>query len=171
MVLVSLFTSSLTLYSTTCAMGCIQNKGAVHAYYEPNGELVQFTYPSSHNPNDELVFVSSQDTKQFQPMDECYVLSAAWLAKWLDFAMKKKPLMPGPIPNNTLLNFDNTLLPNVKPKVDYRPVNKAVWEYLFKLYGGGPVITFKSKNVYIRYIFINNPCKFNLWCSSSWIGI
>jgi hypothetical protein len=35
------------------------------------------------------------------------------------------------------------LRPDAKPKIHFRPVNKLVWEYLFKLYGGGPVITFK----------------------------
>ncbi len=125
-------------------MGCLQTKNAIHAYYEPNGELIQFVHPKTHNPNDELVFVSSQDTKQFKPEDECYILSAKWLSRWLEFAMKKNKDGPGLITNNFLLNVDDKILPDIKPKDDYRPVNKFVWEYLFKLYGGGPVITFKG---------------------------
>ncbi len=56
-----------------------------------------------HHAKEELVFVSSQDTKQFHPEDECYVISAKWLERWLLFAMRKKKLLPGLISNNTLL--------------------------------------------------------------------
>ncbi len=35
------------------------------------------------------------------------------------------------------------LRPDVKAIVHYRQVNKRVWEFLFKMYGGGPVVTFK----------------------------
>ncbi len=126
-------------------MGCLQAKGIVHAYYEPNGELIQFNQPKIHKAKEELVFVSSQDTKQFNAEDECYVISAKWLARWLEFAMRKKKNLPGSISNHVLLSASgDTIEQYLKPKDDYRPVNKAVWEYLFKLYGGGPVITFKG---------------------------
>ncbi len=127
-------------------MGCLQAKGIVHAYYDPSGELIRYNKPQIHHAKEELVFVSSQDTKQFHPEDECYVISAKWLERWLLFAMRKKKLLPGFISNNTLLSASgDTVAEDLKPKDDYRPVNKAVWEYLFQLYGGGPVITFKGR--------------------------
>ena len=45
--------------------------------------------------------------------------------------------------SNTVRKRGPHLRPDAKPKQHFRPVNKLVWEYLFKLYGGGPVITFK----------------------------
>ena len=43
------------------------------------------------------------------------------------------------------------LRPNAKPKKDFRPINKSVWEFFFHLYGGGPVITLKGKAILTSY--------------------
>lgn len=136
-------------------MGCIQGRRVIHAYYEPNGDLVQFQHPKNHRPSDEFKFVSSQDSNHFQALDDCYIISAPWLTEWLEFALKKNRKWPGPISNKRLLNFDNTFQTDLKPKDDYRPINQAVWEYLFKLYGGGPVIYFKGQ--ILRHTFSIRP--------------
>jgi hypothetical protein len=132
-------------------MGCLQSAPTLHAYYSPNGQLIVYTPPKKkHKARKEYEFVSSQDAKRFYPNDECYLLSAIWHETWINFAMKKTKIVPGAINNNILLDSTrDCLLKTAKPKKDFRPINKAVWEYFFQLYGGGPVIAFNGILYYI----------------------
>jgi hypothetical protein len=127
-------------------MGCLKQSRPVHAYYAPTGELLEFSYPEHHHAKKELKFVSDNDTTRFNENDDCYVVSTVWHTEWLDFATKQTTVHPGPIDNDRLLdpNNKNIAAKGLKHKKDFRPISKAVWEYLFKLYGGGPVILFKG---------------------------
>ncbi len=127
-------------------MGCLKQSRPVHAYYAPTGELIEFSYPEHHHAKKELKFVSDNDTTRFNENDDCYVVSTVWHTEWLDFATKQTTVHPGPIDNERLLdpNNRNIAAKGLKHKKDFRPISKAVWEYLFKLYGGGPVILFKG---------------------------
>lgn len=127
-------------------MGCIQGKAhGIHAYYDPTGRLVTFEHPKKHSPKRELTYVSTNDSTKFNAEDECFIISTIWHTEWIDFVMKKTSKPPGEITNTLLLQDKDNLRPGLKPRKDYRPINKLVWEFLFRLYGGGPVITFKGK--------------------------
>jgi hypothetical protein len=129
-------------------MGCCQSEPPVQAYYEPTGELVQYENPKKHSPKQELAFVSANDQTRFSPSMDCYVISAHWHSLWLDFATKIRKDPPPPVDNHVLLdpvNNDKTLKNGLKHKKDFRPISKAVWQYYFKKYGGGPVILFQGE--------------------------
>jgi hypothetical protein len=136
-------------------MGCLQSNdkiGIQHAYVAPGDDekmIISFQSPKTHNPKEELAFVSGQDQKRFNIGDECYLIQAEWLQQWLDFATGKS-FPPGSISNKSLLNgVGDSTNPSLIPKRDYRPVSKLVWEYLFKLYGGGPVVTLRGKFCFV----------------------
>eukprot|EP01038_Epipyxis_sp_PR26KG_P006562 gene6562-9019_t len=126
-------------------MGCCASKIIVHAYYEPSkGKLIQFNPPLNHNGGVELRFVSSHDKYIFQPGDDCYLILAAWLSAWLEFAMGKSKFVPGEINNYLLVDANKEhVVSSVRTKKDYRTIKKEVWEYLFERYGGGPAIYLK----------------------------
>jgi hypothetical protein len=125
-------------------MGCVQSAPGLHAYYSPTGLLISYERPKKHSARREYQYVSSQDAKRFQADDDCYLLCISWHKAWLNYALKRTKVVPRMIENYTLLDGKREQLrTNVMPKKDFRPINKAVWEYLFHQYGGGPVITFK----------------------------
>eukprot|EP01031_Cornospumella_fuschlensis_P039380 gene39380-47936_t len=125
-------------------MGCAASSTGLHAYYAPSGELVSYERPKKHSSRREYDFVSVQDAKRFGENDECYLLCTIWHEMWLNFVLKKTKRAPGLIDNYVLLDARRERLrPNVKPKKDFRPINKSVWEFFFHLYGGGPVITLR----------------------------
>jgi len=129
--------------------GCCQSKPSLHAYYEPeNGMLVTFDRPEKHFPKKELNYVTDHDSARFKAKQYCYLISTEWHTKWYDFATKASTSTPPAINNIHLLNeHQESLLPHLKLKRDFRPINQAVWEYLFRLYGGGPAIVFQGKTI------------------------
>lgn len=129
-------------------MGSCLSKPGPFKYYNSDGELVSFDSSVSYTtPYSEYAFVSISDSVRFFAGTECYMVNAKWLGNWLQYAMKKDSKRPGNINNDCLLNRSkDRILPNVKAKIHFRPVNKKVWEFLFKLYGGGPVISFKGSS-------------------------
>lgn len=143
-------------------MGCTESKRPVHAYYEPDGgALISFEYPKKHSPKRELVFVSTYDAKLFRAQELCYVVSSAWHTYWLDFATRASTQIPPEINNHSLLDGDGRIRTDLKHRKHYRAINKIVWDYYFKLYGGGPVICFKvpagfAKEEYERSTWIKH---------------
>lgn len=136
-------------------MGTYLNKPPpIHAYYDPDGSLVTFTHPKSHNAKKEFVFVSTYDAKKFNPDDICYVISASWHSTWINYSVSKNiSQSPGEIDNMSLLAdpIDRRLRSDLKFKKHYRAINRVVWEFYFRIYGGGPVIYFKVPAGYAEH--------------------
>ena len=111
-------------------------------YYSPddNSELVEHVMnPQSimnHDPK-ELDSITRVDVHAFFPHDICYLISAAWMATWLEFVKGQCP-PPGPVNNRFLISLSATRQP--LPKLDFKLVSAGVWEFIYKLYGGGPVM-------------------------------
>lgn len=129
-------------------MGCSNSKPVVHAYYDPDGSLVTFEHPKKHSPKRELVCVSTHDAKKFRAQDFCYVVSSAWHAYWIDFATRQSKQIPPEVDNNCLLDGDQHIRRDLKHRKHFRAISRPVWEYYFKLYGGGPVIYFRVPGGY-----------------------
>ena len=136
-------------------MGCLNSKESIHGYYNASGVLVRFSKPASHHSKNEFEFVTQEDSAKFSPNEECYLVHALWLQSWLDYAMEKRTHPPNAISNIELLDSEGVnLRRNLKPKVDFRPVNRLVWEFLFRLYGGGPVIVFPGKVLVLKIVLL-----------------
>jgi hypothetical protein len=134
-------------------MGCNNSSVAIihdplDAYYEPNGNLIRNKLVTYHNSAEELKFISVRDSRGYNIDDDCYIISSEWLSSWLDFAMEKSSKSPGRISNELLLTNLKVFDVSVKPKKDFKPIHRDIWEYFFILYGGGPVFTFKGRNAF-----------------------
>ena len=96
------------------------------------------------------------------PGEYWYLISTPWLLAWLKFASANKgetgvpaPL-PGPIDNSVLLmsgsktgpTCGGDAVPGLERVRDYRGVNRRVWDTLVRFYGGGPVISRPSVDIY-----------------------
>ena len=77
-----------------------------------------------------------------------YLICSDWLRRWHAFKAGGEP--PGPITNDRLVLPDGTPRENLRKALDYRGVNGDVWNYLFTIYGGGPVIQREVIDVYAR---------------------
>lgn len=151
-------------------MGCCESKDTLYAYYNPSSALIKYNNPTGgHHCKNEFSFVTQEDSSKFAPNDECYIVHSGWLQEWLDFAMEKKIDPPKGISNRLLLDERGVgLKSNMKAKYDFRPINRLVWEFLFRLYGGGPVIVFRvpeglpvdaySKGSWIKKVNIKSNC-------------
>jgi hypothetical protein len=146
-------------------MGCCssaQEKNIEPLYYcNHSGKLITYTPIEVHSRKDELSFVNTEEGNPFEAFEECYLIYAPWLDHWFDYCStpavatkpKHKPkdkdkalAVPSHINNYELIELTTGLLkPNAILKKDFRPIKKSVWEYLFHLYGGGPVIYFFGK--------------------------
>eukprot|EP00940_MAST-03C_sp_MAST-3C-sp2_P002342 g2342.t1 len=95
-----------------------------------------------------------------------YIMSEKWLRVWRTYVFSKedKP-RPGPLDNATLLeplpggatDEDGAIAmrdpkPNLVKVTDYRGVNRHVYSYFRKVYGGGPAIVRKELNIYAEKI-------------------
>lgn len=71
---------------------------------------------------------------------ECvYIVEREFLDTWRAWS-KGDGVKPLAINNNKLLEADGTLKGDLIPAADYRYVNKKVWDFLIKKYGGGPEV-------------------------------
>jgi hypothetical protein len=114
-------------------------------YYNYTGTMIKHYQLSTHNADDEYTFVTSHDKSIFEAGEECYLIHSEWLSSWLKFASEENndPFPKVPITNGRLMQGDGkAILGSILPKKDFRPISKAVWEFLFSQYGGGPVISF-----------------------------
>lgn len=123
---------------------------ATTGYYSPDsGELVETNVQSvvladpthithiTHDPQEELDAVTRVDIHAFFAADTCYLISAVWMAAWLSFVKGEQP-PPGPVNNLFLVTLSAARPP--LPKLDFKLISPAVWEFIFRRYGGGPVI-------------------------------
>jgi len=116
-----------------------------YIYKDNDGYTHEYESDYFINRIDEVEFVSKHDKEKLYGGDEAYIISSHWLNKWIEYA-KGSTERVGPIDNYNLVQHQSdgtyVLKPDMHVKVDFRPVNKAVWEFYFKAYGGGPVIGF-----------------------------
>lgn len=129
-------------------MGCLHSSQSANIsldqmYYDPGQNLITFDPKYEHIPSKELKYVTNNDVAVMRAGDECYVVSVAWLNTWLDY-VKGKGSIPKAIDNKSLIDTQNDrkMRRSAVAKKEYRPVCKAVWEFYFVAYGGGPVILF-----------------------------
>jgi hypothetical protein len=136
-------------------MGCITSvPQASIMYLDPEGKL------RVHNPTDipphssslQLKHIASLETSKIRGGEEFYLISKAWLAKWIDFTNGNVPKFTSPIDNSVLVdpNDDRKMLASAEFKKDYRLVRKQVWEYYFMMYGASPVIVLKGEECIIN---------------------
>ena len=79
--------------------------------------------------------------------DRWYIIDNQWLNQWKTFVAGGLP-RPTPISNARLLRKDNTPKPGMQITVDYRALEPPVWQSLYELYGGGPVLVRATPNIY-----------------------
>lgn len=117
------------------------------AYYNFQGTLVRHAPQESHDTDAEFEFVTKHDKPSVEAGEECYIVQANWLSAWLK-SISEETNVPftEEISNRNLLDENGLSIrqSEILPKKDFRPVSRAVWEFLFEKYGGGPVIAFRG---------------------------
>jgi hypothetical protein len=78
-----------------------------------------------------------------------HLISSEWVNEWLKFTQRNTKMQykpPGPIINDYLESelVINENYDKVKKNSDYFLLTKEVWDFLFNIYGGGPVITLNN---------------------------
>jgi hypothetical protein len=94
------------------------------------------------------------DTKEGE--DVWFIMSEVWLDRWRKFIHNDGPsdgtnrgiLPPGPIDNARLLNKEGKPIRNLVARTHYRCVNNKVWNFLLKVYGGGPCLMRRDLDIY-----------------------
>jgi hypothetical protein len=139
------------------------NLSTKQVYIDQGGITQAFDKSFVHLPQEEFFFVSAHDVSIFHKEmeveggDECYLMSVYWLNSWTRYAKSVGDKVEVGSINNMHLVDDTTktLKISVKYKMHFKIVSKAVWEYFFRAYGGGPVIGFhgnKSCFVIDQYV-------------------
>mmetsp|Transcript_5617 Transcript_5617/g.9235 ORF Transcript_5617/g.9235 Transcript_5617/m.9235 type:complete len:976 (-) Transcript_5617:126-3053(-) len=133
-------------------MGCdysLESEGyetdAGLSYFNPNGSIVSFPhlYKSKVTAFAEWMFVNHHANFLVRKDTEYHLISAGWYAEWKEYANRHTTLQPGPILNNKLVDANTGRLKEKCTLLrDYVIISKDAWEYLFSLYGGGPIIYF-----------------------------
>ncbi|KAF4658619.1 hypothetical protein FOZ61_005506, partial [Perkinsus olseni] len=96
----------------------------------------------------EAEFVRKYDTVRLPQGDTYYIVSTKWINSWKHFISEGKGL-PGPISNNVLFRDDlKTLLPRLVRSRDYRGINQTIWSFWLARYGGGPLVTRLTLDIY-----------------------
>lgn len=91
--------------------------------------------------------IQALDTSTIKAGEFWYLISADWLVAWGQFKMGTGP-PPGPISNDRLMVDETNPRPNLIRGTHYRGINRRVWEYFVRAYGGGPIIIRKTINIY-----------------------
>lgn len=74
-----------------------------------------------------------------------FLVEIGWVHEWMFFICNEKVVSPpGAIPNSKLLSDNGKPKPNISIKKDYRVVRQATWDYIHRIYGGGPAIQTKD---------------------------
>lgn len=134
-----------------------------------NNTVITFKPSQRHSRKDELSYVNTEDVP-FSPNEECYLINAQWLDQWFAYCSwtnkTGQPKRPSHIPNYELIEQNTGSLKIYKElKTDFRPIKKKVWEYLFKIYGGSPVIYFIGMQS-IKHIRLMMTCHLTYFVSS-----
>ena len=141
-------------------MGCMKSlpdRDIPLSYTNPHSQVI-YHYRRKMKKihrRDQLNFVTQNDSSNhLKPGDHCYLMSSIWLKNWLDYCSDDHHSNPGLISNDILLDANTDMLcAHKKLRVDFRPVKQIVWEYLFQIYGGGPVIYITGMYTFTKYIY------------------
>jgi ubiquitin carboxyl-terminal hydrolase 20/33 len=90
--------------------------------------------------------IQALDTSKIELGEFWYLISSEWLVSWGQFK-SGTGAPPGPISNDHLMR-DNEPRLNLLRGAHYRGVNRNVWQYFYRIYGGGPMLVRKSINIY-----------------------
>jgi len=112
-------------------------------------EFLEIDYARVQYEEEGRMVINVLDTQGLMTGSQWQIISADWLNVWRKFiqsrgARRYKP--PKPIDNKALLEKMEAGK-KLEPGKHYRAVNFNVWWYLFKIYGGGPEITRKSRYI------------------------
>lgn len=126
------------------------NGSGKHMYIGTDGGLCTFDKSFVHRPQEEFFYISNCDISIFHRDievdggEECYMMSVYWLNTWTRYARSVgENIKVGYINNAHLINEQKkTVKTSVQHRTHFKIVSKAMWEYFFKAYGGGPVIAF-----------------------------
>lgn len=90
----------------------------------------------------ELDELKKLDRKELYFGERYHCIYSPWLKKLLQFLRGENDDIPGPIDNSSLLAFGSSdrLRIDAKEMIDYKKVAPPVWNFLFDIYGGGPLI-------------------------------
>jgi ubiquitin carboxyl-terminal hydrolase 20/33 len=87
------------------------------------------------------------DDGEMKEEEVSFVVPVPWIEKWQKFASGQSDEIPGPIDNTTLLvSTEKTTtgeVPwkrNIKKGIHFRLLDPLIWDYLYKIYGGGPIL-------------------------------
>jgi len=136
----------------------VSRSGWDRLFAEYGGGPIVDTCSGGHCEPCELPFIRRQEKARIQRVDEIasrqstddpfYLIHSPWLQQWRAFVMTGGP-RPGPITNHLLLQPDGaTVLPNLKRGEHYRALHGLVWQELWQIYGGGPVIRRPTLDIY-----------------------
>ena len=81
-----------------------------------------------------------------------YLIDSSWLKLWQEFKTGGPP--PGPISNNRLFRSSSSKSEKLEIRANlirgehYRGINERVWNYLYNIYGGGPVLKRRTIDIY-----------------------
>lgn len=99
------------------------------------------------------------DSNTLKPGEECYMIHKTWWKQWKDQCSSvevsnssNSSCKPSGINNNDLIAESGLVNGSIKIGIDCHLVTRQVWEFLFSIYGGGPVIYFNVR--------INLSCNF-----------
>lgn len=90
--------------------------------------------------------IQSLDTSTIKTGEYWYLICSEWLLMWGKFKSGIGPL-PGPVCNEHLI-VEKDPRPGLVRGTHYRGINKRVWDYFVRAYGGGPAIIRKTINIY-----------------------
>lgn len=104
-------------------------KGSLLGRYKNGDATLMKDKSFKHDPEREMDFIVSSDRIPPQCGDECYLISAVWIKRWMEYGKGKAPLKSvGPIDNEHLVEEGkNKTLVDIESKVDYRCINKIMW--------------------------------------------
>ena len=125
-------------------VGFLQNSvtSAVNRIGDATHSTLDFLAPAdlAARKKKELKFVKEADTTKLPDGELWYLISREWVNAWLRFVTSSRAPPPGHISNETLLDACGNPLPNLRPVTNYRAVTVDVWNFYYKIYGGGPVL-------------------------------
>ncbi|RWS28203.1 Ubiquitin carboxyl-terminal hydrolase 20-like protein [Leptotrombidium deliense] len=88
--------------------------------------------------------LNSQFTNQRTPTT-VYSISMHWFKNWEAFVTKKTNDVPGPIDNTPITSVNcRSGQVTVKATSDHASLSEEMWNFLFGIYGGGPVVSHHS---------------------------
>ncbi|GFN91413.1 ubiquitin carboxyl-terminal hydrolase 20 [Plakobranchus ocellatus] len=78
--------------------------------------------------------------EEFQDEDHAevvYAINMAWFREWEAFVKEKTDTPPGPIENSRIIVYRNGQ-PSLRPTSDHGQLSRDMWQFLHRIYGGGP---------------------------------